>query len=568
MVDTNDFYWQTARDSLLTEAALTMYQVAVQYNGYNFDDVKFEIDEQYDTARGRETSTQRHGGNFQTFIRVFEEAGWMYIDSEGIIRITDAGYQAQVLLTRVPDFLKAVPFYLIELLSRYQLNNPTGPNSIRNEDIQVATQNSNVFPYWTIWRIMRSCDNHLTTDELRRFVFRLHRTENITQTINQIRAYRNDVENGLPEGELNTRYPAPLQGAVGEPKYIMARAGTHIGTRQSLITKPNPSTYELNPVFEDLIDAVLENEPVFQDYLDENTWMRDYGRPVMVEQEFLPFTMVEDVQTLEYEAIPDDDPVWVKVKNLIEDGVRNILFVGPPGTSKTWYALHIGAKLVNYQKMCFRNIQFHQSFGYEDFMEGYVPSERTVGSFVLKAKTFLYICSLAHRNREHLYSLVIDELNRGDPSRIFGEALTYIERRDESFTLSSGTPAVVPSNLVILSTINPFDKSIADIDMAMERRFAKIEMPPDRELLRKILTENGWSDQNTGRIIGFFDQLGRIFENRIGHAYFKNAKTPASLERVWQYEILPVLNKEFRFRQDEINGVVNNFDRLMAEIRT
>lgn len=568
MAETSDFYWQTARDSLLTEPALMMYQIAVQYDGHNFDDVKVEIDDQYDTARGRDTSTQRHGGNFQTFIRVFEEAGWMYIDNEGMVRVTDAGHQAEVLLTRVPDFLKVVPFYLVELLSRYQLNNPTGPNSIRNENIRSATQSSNVFPYWTLWRVMRACDNRITTDELKRFVFRLHRTEDIAQTIDLIRAYRNDVERGLREDELNNQYPAPLQGAVGEPKYIMARAGTHIGTRQSLITKPSPSTYELNPVFEDLIDAVLENEPVFKEYLDENTWMRDYGRPVIIEQEFLPFSMVEDAQTLDYEIVPDDDPVWVKVKNLVEDGVRNILFVGPPGTSKTWYALHIGAKLVNYQKKCFKNIQFHQSFGYEDFMEGYVPSEVTTGSFVLKAKTFLYICSLAHRDREHLYSLVIDELNRGDPSRIFGEALTYIERRDELFTLSSGTAAVVPSNLVILSTINPFDRSIADIDMAMERRFAKIEMPPDRVLLRKILTENGWPEQGAGRIVGFFDQLRRIFEDRIGHAYFKNAKNPSGLERVWQYEILPVLNKEFRFRQDEINDAQNTFTRLMTEINT
>lgn len=190
-----DFYWQTARDSLLTPAALRMYQIAIKYDGQDFDEVKHQIDDEYDSASGRPPS-ERHGGNFQTFIRAFEEAGWMYVENATpkTIRITDAGHQAAALLVATPDFLKSVPYFLVELLSRFQLNNPAGPEGTRNQRIRGAISTSNIFPYWTIYKIMRSCDNYITTDELRRFVFRLHRSEDIDETIGQIREYRRDIQ--------------------------------------------------------------------------------------------------------------------------------------------------------------------------------------------------------------------------------------------------------------------------------------------------------------------------------------------------------------------------------------
>ena len=113
---------------------------------------------------------------------------------------------------------------------------------------------------------------------------------------------------------------------------------------------------------------------------------------------------------LSYSLLPDTDDYWIIVDQLVNSGVRNILFVGPPGTSKTWYALHIAAKLTEYKKTRFRNIQFHQSFGYEDFMEGYIPTANSQSGFTLVPKTFLEICTLAKNDNENLYVLVIDEL--------------------------------------------------------------------------------------------------------------------------------------------------------------
>src|ERR1700752_4416883 len=94
------------------------------------------------------------------------------------------------------------------------------------------------------------------------------------------------------------------------------------------------------------------------------------------------------------------------------------------------------------------------------------------------------------------YVLVIDELSRADVGRVFGEALTYVERtkRELPFNIANGDLIKVPSNFVILATMNPFDRGVDEVDAAFERRFAKISMDPDKALLDEILTDNGMDD--------------------------------------------------------------------------
>lgn len=567
-IQDNSFYWQTARDSLLTPAAITMFEIAIGFDGVDFDTAKAEIDRRYESIRGVQES-QRHGGNFQTFINVFEESGWIIrqfnVNGTSTIRVTDAGRQAHDLIKNVPDFLKAIPYFLLELFSRYQLNNPSGPNETRNRIIDEATRSSNIFPYWTIWKIMRECSNQISSDELRRFVFQLKRTEDIDSTINQIMRFRNDINNGVPVSELNIRYPAPLEGAVGEPKYIMARAGIHIGNKPPVIVKPDNRTYELNDAYLPLIDEVLANEPVFRDFIDNDTWTRNYGKPVEIVEEEIPFIDPnhELENPLDYMEINDENIFWKQVNDLIVLGCRNILFVGPPGTSKTTFALAIGAKLVDNQGYRFQNIQFHQSFSYEDFIEGYVPDsdEKKQTPFVLKDKVFVKFCKRAYRDPDNNYVLIIDELNRGEPSRIFGDTLTYIERRNELFQLSSGNSFIIPNNLIIIATMNPIDKSIADLDMALDRRFEKIQFLPDKNILRDIvITKNGMDNSLGGLLTGFFEYLSRELDNRIGHAYFKDAKDISSLRLVWSHKVLPLIEKELRFSQEKLTAIKQQFD--------
>lgn len=103
---------------------------------------------------------------------------------------------------------------------------------------------------------------------------------------------------------------------------------------------------------------------------------------------------------------------------------------------------------------------------------------------------------MAQTDPEHKYILVIDELSRADVGRVFGEALTYVERtkRELPFNIASGDEIKVPSNLVILATMNPFDRGVDEVDSAFERRFAKVSMDPDREFLEGILGHNGMDE--------------------------------------------------------------------------
>lgn len=277
----------------------------------------------------------------------------------------------------------------------------------------------------------------------------------------------------------------------------------------------------------------------------------------------LPSAITEDLTDLplRYLAIADDDHIWLQVRDLLELGCRNILFEGPPGTSKTTYALSIGARLAEGDRSRFHNMQFHQSLSYDDFVQGYVPTETAAG-FKLRNKVFLNVCREARRDPPHVFHvLVLDELNRADPSRVIGEAFTYIERRDEAFRLSySDQICIVPSNLVILATLNPFDKSIADLDQALDRRFEKIEMQPDPTILRSILTEqNHMEPQLAGQLIGFFNFLTGEVKDRIGHAYFKDVKDTDTLELVWKHQILPLLKKELRYSPDQLEAIMERY---------
>lgn len=270
-------------------------------------------------------------------------------------------------------------------------------------------------------------------------------------------------------------------------------------------------------------------------------------------------------QRLNYSPVGDDDPIWKQVQELLSIGIRNIVFIGPPGTSKTEYALRIGSRLAEYQPQRFHNIQLHPSYGYEDFVMGYVPTEnpKNPSPFERKPKLFLKACRAAREGSpEKRYVLVIDELNRSDPSRVFGEALTYIERRDELFEIPySDERWMVPSNLVILATMNPYDKSIADLDDAMFRRFeGKITMDPDTRLLREmIFTINHVDPTLGGNLVAFFEWLNKEMENRVGHAHFRSVKDAHTLNIAWNHSILPFLKRELRYDKDKLERIELKF---------
>ena len=220
--------------------------------------------------------------------------------------------------------------------------------------------------------------------------------------------------------------------------------------------------------------------------------------------------------------ISDDDPVLAQVRLLIDqDGYGGVLFTGVPGTSKSFYARQIAIKLTEGDRRRMREVQFHPSYQYEDFVEGYVPDGRQ--GFRLADKHMLEMAQIAKSEKGPVV-LVIDEFSRTDPARVLGETMTYMEGslRGIEFFLPSGRRAVIPKNLVFLATMNPEDRSVEEIDAAMERRWAKIALKPDVSKLREFLATNGAPGGMFGPTIDFFNAVQKYLE--IGHAFFRSAR--------------------------------------------
>lgn len=260
-----------------------------------------------------------------------------------------------------------------------------------------------------------------------------------------------------------------------------------------------------------------------------------------------------------------DDLVLQTVLGLLDDGYAGVIFTGPPGTSKSWYAEQIGSWLADQDPERVRFIQFHASYQYEDFVEGFVPKEE---GFDLLPKHLLEMCTVAREYPNHRCVLVIDELSRSDPARVFGEALTYLEMsyRDRTFRLASLHEVSIPPNLVILATMNPLDRGVDEVDAALERRFAKIAMDPDGALLDRILVENGVDDTLRTRIGRFFTFLQRNPNpyTRVGHAYFRNVRDEASLRRLWNHQLRFHQEKAYRLDPQGFREVEREWGRIFT----
>jgi hypothetical protein len=565
------FYWRNARDSLITPVAVQLFQILAKHEGEDFDAAKAAIDAEYATIRGHES--ERHGGKIQTAISVYREGGWVDLspDENGkqIIRITPAGRQALVLLGKLPDFLRAVPYFIIDLLTRYQLNNPARPDS-RDPEYDTQLRESDIFPYWTLFRVMRACENSVTSDELKRFVFQIKRKEDIPGVIEKIKEYRRDKESGLSQTELDHKYPEPLEGAVAEPKYLMGRLGTQVGAEPPVVRKEGQDRWILDDAYLSFIDEVIKNEETFRDYLDERSWMQRFGRPVEIlelddEPEF--GEVPEEDLTLE-----DNDPVWLRAKALLDAGSLMVILTGPPGTSKTWYARRIAHRVAGSSRRV-RQLQFHPSFSYDDFVEGYVPVSPRAGFsngalFQIIPKIFTSFCERAQQDLGEKFVLVIDEINRGDISRIFGELLTYLEPdyRGRPFILTySGRRATIPPNVVVIGTMNPYDRSITELDDALDRRFDRIALNPDVNILRSLLMSAKAEGPLIEKIILFFKKANESAPHGLGHAFFKGMRSEGDLIRLWNHNLRFVFEKMFRFDMDKYQDIRTAFAEMLSD---
>lgn len=253
---------------------------------------------------------------------------------------------------------------------------------------------------------------------------------------------------------------------------------------------------------------------------------------------------------------------------------QNIILQGAPGVGKTF-----AAKRLAYSIMGAKNddhiqfVQFHQNYSYEDFVEGYRPA---ASGFIRTDGIFKRFCHDAVDAQDEKFFFIIDEINRGNLSKIFGELLMLIEKdyRGQTVTLPySGRSFTVPKNLYIIGMMNTADRSLAMIDYALRRRFSFIDMEPgfDTDGFKEYMSSKGSStmkalvEEVKQLNVDIKEKLGKGF--CIGHSYFVFDE-PCSdelLKNIVNYDILPML-AEYWFDDEEqhemwasrLNGVFNN----------
>ena len=348
------------------------------------------------------------------------------------------------------------------------------------------------------------------------------------------------------------------------------------------------------------------------DELDKNSFMKVsnatslYDNLLVGRKRSAPSKVTQTIQPTVIPPVPDitedenDSEQYAEYAGLLNFN-PNLILYGPPGTGKTYATQKIidcfekkyfndssSFKLAEAENRV-RTITFHQSYSYEEFIEGIRPilhdDKNEKLGYKLENGIFKELCINAEKellNRKSSakyidkpYYIIIDEINRGNISKIFGELITLIEQ-DKRGSLKTLLPYskkefTVPSNIYIIGTMNTADRSIAAIDTALRRRFTFVEIGPDSSVLSQI---GNYIVNDKVNLTKLMDTLNdRIMErldrdHRIGHAYFMGIESLTNLYQTWYYKILPLLGEYFYNDIESLTAIVgqsfyNNYGNIL-----
>ena len=287
------------------------------------------------------------------------------------------------------------------------------------------------------------------------------------------------------------------------------------------------------------------------------------------------------------QQFPEKSSQFMKTEPVTHQYSQNTILYGPPGTGKTFKTAQLAVEIcggdgdvtreelmASYEQLRqdgrISFVTFHQSYGYEDFVEGLRPELNKDGqvSYHVRPGIFREACKAAESSSEN-YVLIIDEINRANISKVFGELITLLEpdkRAGETNEItvklpSSGESFSVPKNLYVIGTMNTADRSIALLDTALRRRFDFEELQPDCTILDGKYIDGinlrAMLETINDRIEFLYDR-----DHTIGHAYFMPVKTFADLDTVFRRKVIPLLQEYFYEDWAKLRDVLNDKEGL------
>ena len=248
---------------------------------------------------------------------------------------------------------------------------------------------------------------------------------------------------------------------------------------------------------------------------------------------------------------------WIKA---IERKQQAVLY-GPPGTGKTFVAERLARHLSDRDEGFYEILQFHPAYSYEEFVQGIRPTTRADGhlEYAVLPGRFIDFCQRAKQCKGRCV-LIVDEINRANLSRVFGELMYLLEYRDREIPLAAGGRFQIPSNVRILGTMNTADRSIALVDHALRRRFAFLALHPDYDILRQFHQTTGF---DSTPLIELLQRVNRQIGDRhyeVGISFFLRTDIRDQLEDIWRMEIEPYLEEVFFDQEGKLDDL--RWDRV------
>ncbi|MDX1662530.1 MAG: AAA family ATPase [Candidatus Promineifilaceae bacterium] len=292
-----------------------------------------------------------------------------------------------------------------------------------------------------------------------------------------------------------------------------------------------------------------EDDAVVAAALQMHERRASYGAPAYAVELHPPYPLAELASDTGY----SEKTLQLWLQGLARKG--QIIFYGPPGTGKTFLARRLARHLVGGSDGIVDIVQFHPAYTYEDFMQGIRPVTGPDGTlqYEMVAGRFLRFCEVARERQGHCV-LIVDEINRANLARVFGELMYLLEYREQAIPLAAGGLFSIPANVRLIGTMNTADRSTAVVDHALRRRFAFVSLPPNFDLLRRYHEEH-----ETAFPVEPLIQLLHRVNDAIDDPHYALGITPfllpdlgVQIADIWRMEIEPYLEELFFDRQQQL----------------